>query len=271
VARELANIRGIVIDRLRGYYRTFVEDLRYQGLPVVLSKIVTKLVLPVAKLEFHILYVCDLTEPIGEQRARVDTEYRIELATEADLVSVLELQMGPPPAPAQGELSDVEEYQRAQFERQRSEAYGNLLMAMRAGEICFLFRIGDEVVHCNWMRFASSAFVPQRPVELEPDEVYMTDGYTAEHWRGRGVHVAVNAFMLRYAQSRGMTRAWTITDSTKAISRRGLRRVGGWQRSGQLLYITPRKLGRTWLVRLGGNVDPMFRRARREGEGSGAE
>lgn len=252
-----------MIDRLVGYYRTAVEDLRYQGLPVVLSKIVTKLVLPIARLEFHILYEFDLTQPIREQRARVDVDYRIELATEADLVGILDLQMPPAsPAPEEG-LSDAEEYQRVQFERMRAEGYGNLLMAMRAGETCFLFRIGDEIVHCNWMRFSTCAYVAQRPVELDPNEVYMTDGYTAERWRGRGVHVAVNAFMLRFAQEHGFKRAWTITDSTKAISRRGLRRVG-WHRSGQLLYITPRRLGRTWLLRLGGNVAPMFRRAQRD-------
>lgn len=254
-----------MIDRLRGYYRTAVEDLRYQGLPVVLSKIVTKLALPVARLEFHILYEYDLTRPIREHPARVDTEYRIELATEADLVNVVDLQM-PPPPPAPAELSDAEDYSRAQLERSRAEAYANLLTAMRAGEICFLFRIGDELVHCNWMRFSSCGHVAQRPVELDADEIYMTDGYTAEHWRGRGVHVAVNAQMLRYAREHGLRRAWTITDSTKAISRRGLRRIG-WRWSGQLLYVTPRRLGRTWLLRLGGNVEPMFRRARRDGLG----
>lgn len=256
----------IVIDRLLGYYRTAVDDLRYQGLPVVLWKILAKLAMPVAKLEFHILFEYDLRQPIEMPTARVDADYRIELATEADLASVLDLQIAPLPPLSEDTLSDAEDYQRAQIERLRADAYYNLLTAMRAGEICFLLRIGDELVHSNWMRFSTCAHVPQRPVELADDEIYMTDGYTAERWRGRGVHGVVNAYMLRYAQDRGLKRAWTITDITKGGSRRGVRRVG-WQRCGQLVYITPRKLGRTWLLRLGGNVEPMFRRAQREAIG----
>ena len=255
-----------MINGLRNHCRTAIADLRYQGLPVVLWKILAKLVRPVAKLEFYILFEFDLTQPIGEQAARIDAEYRIELATEADIVSIIDIQIGAPrPLPAES-LSDAQEYQRAEVARLRSSAHADLLQTMRAGEICFLFRVGNELVHCNWMRFSSCAHVPHRPVELASDEVYMTDGYTAERWRGRGVHGVVMAHMFRYARDHGFKRAWGVTEITKAASRRGVRRVG-WRQRGRLLYVTPRVLERTWLLRLGGDVEPMLRRAVREAEG----
>ena len=138
---------------------------------------------------------------------------------------------------------------------------GHYATAMRAGEECYVARADGVIVHSNWIRFHDNAPLDGRPVDLKPGEVYTTDAHTAQERRGLGIHEAVLMHMLQVAQRRGCHRAYTITDLTKAGSRRGVKRVG-WQRRGSILYVTPRGLQRTWLVRLGGDLEPMFDHAR---------
>ena len=248
-----------MIQRLRGYYQTAVADLRYQGPQVLLWRAVVKLFAPLLRLDLQILFEFDLRAPLEPRRARL--ECSIEQATEAELEDILDMQMKPLPPDAVSQLSDQGELQYAQLLRVRARAHDSFARAMRAGEICFIARVEGEIAHSNWIRFHDSGPVEGRPVDLTPGEVYTTDGFTAEHRRGMGLHEAVLTHMLRVAQQRGCHRAYTITDLTKAGSRRGVLRVG-WQRRGQILYITPRGLGRTWLLRLGGDLEPMFRHAR---------
>ena len=86
----------------------------------------------------------------------------------------------------------------------------------------------------------------------------MTEGFTVPQWRGKALHEAVNTHMLRFAQARGCHRALTITDFTNARPRRGVLRIG-WTQLGNHLFIAPRRLGRTWMLRLGGDVGPIVR------------
>ena len=248
-----------VFDRLRNYYETLIGDLRYQGLQVLLWRAAAKLCSPLVKLDLQILFEFDLTAPIAPRPARV--ECAIAQATEAELDEILDMQMRLPSAEAVAGFSDAEELAYAQLCRMRAKGLENFLTAMRAGELCFVARVEGAIAHSNWMRFHDCGPVDSRPVELDADEVYTTDGYTAEHRRGQRLHEAVNAHMMRFAQSRGCRRAYTITDLTKAGSRRGVRRVG-WRERGWILYITPRGLRRTWLLRLHGDLEPMFRQAR---------
>src|SRR6185295_10528522 len=100
--------------------------------------------------------------------------------------------------------------------------------------------------------------VTKRPIQLLPGEVYTTEGYTVKHWRAKALHEAVLSHMLRYAQDRGCQRGYTITDLVKAGSRRGVLRVG-WKQRGHYLFIAPKGLRRTWLVKLGGDMEPIVR------------
>jgi len=249
-----------VLQRLRGYYHTAIADLRYQGIEVFLWRAFVKLLSPLVKIDLHILYDKDLTVPIEQRQAKIDC--RIERATAADLDEIIDMQMPQPPSEAIDQLSDEQELQYAQLALARAKAKETFLRTMRAGEYCFIARVDGIVAHSNWTRFHDCAPVEGRPVDLQPGEIYTTDGFTDERWRGMRVHEAVLSHMLRFAQSRGCHLAYTITDLTKAGSRRGLGRVGGWRRRGQLLYVSPRGLGRTWLLQLSGDVQPMLRHAR---------
>ena len=246
--------------RIQSYYQTAIADIRFQGFEVLLWRTVVKVFSPIVKLDYQILFELDLTQPIEARQSRVECE--IKPATEIDLDDILDMQLKLPPVDAQSELSDAEEIEQVRLARVRANARETFLQALQAGEMCFVARVGGEVAHSNWTRFHDCAPVDSRPVDLLPGEIYTTDGFTDERWRGMRLHEAVLSHMLRFAQRRGCHRAYTITDMTKAASRRGLRRVGGWTRRGKILYISPRGLGRTWLVRLGGDIEPMFRHAR---------
>ena len=248
-----------MIATLRGYFHTAVEDLRYQGFEVFLWRIVVKFCSPLLKLDLQILFEIDLKQPLEERAARIDCT--IERAFEPDLDAILDQQLRLPPPEALDALSDIEELQHAQRALAREKARRSYTLAMRAGEECYVARVGGEIAHSNWIRFHDCRPVESRPVELAPGEVYTTDAFTSDVWRGKGLHEAVLTHMLRVAQQRGCHHAYTITDLFKAGSRRGVRRIG-WRERGRLVYITPRKLGRTWMVRLGGDVEPMFRQAR---------
>ena len=223
-----------LFQRLHATARIAVDDLRYQNAGVFLWRTVVKLLSPLVRLDLEILFDLDLTLPVEQRRAKI--ECRIERATEADLDAVM--RMHPPDA--------------------RATTRDAFLTAMRAGEHCFVARVDGEVAHSNWIRFHECAPLADRSVDLLPGEVYTTDGFTDERWRGLRLHEAVLSHMLRYGQSRGCHRAYTITNLTKAGARRGLRRVG-WRRRGKVLFIGARGLGRTWLLRLSGDVEPIFR------------
>ena len=248
-----------VLDRLRGYCETAISDLRYQGLQVLLWRGFAKLCSPLVKLDLQILFEFDLSSPITQRAARIECE--ISQAAETELDEILDMQMRLPAPETLVNLSDAEELAYAHLCRMRAKGLENFLAAMRAGELCFIARVEGEVAHSNWIRFHGCAPVESRPVELEAGEVYTTDGFTDERWRGKRLHEAVLTHMLRFAQARGCRRAYTVTDLTKAGSRRGVRRVG-WKVRGWILYITPRGLRRTWLLRLHGDLEPMFRQAR---------
>ena len=249
-----------MFQRLRGYYQTAVADLRFQGIEVFLWRATVKLLSPLVKIDLHILYDKDLTQPIEQKQAKI--ECTIGPATTGEIDEIVDMQMVLPPPEALNRLSDEEELMYAQLAQMRARAKETFLRTMRAGEICFIARVDGIVAHSNWTRYHDNGWVDGRPVDLQPGEIYTTDGFTDERWRGLRLHEAVLSHMLRYAQGRGCHLAYTITDMTKAGSRRGLGRVGGWRRRGRLLYVTPRLFGRTWLFRFGGDVEPMMRHAR---------
>jgi hypothetical protein len=248
-----------MFQKLRGYYLTALSDLRYQGVEVLLWRVVVKLLSPIVRLDQQILFEFDLTGTLSPRKPKVDVV--ISQAGPGDIDDILDMQMRLLAPEEVAQLSDVDELSYAQLLRVRKNAYDEYVAAMRAGEQCYVARANGTMVHSNWIRFHDNAPMAGRPVDLKPGEVYTTDAHTAEAWRGQGLHEAVLMHMLQVAQRQNNHRAYTITDRTKAGSRRGVKRVG-WQRRGSILYVSPRGLQRTWLVRLGGDLEPVFDRAR---------
>lgn len=248
-----------MFKKLRSFYLVAVADLRFQGINVLLWRIFVKLLSPVLRLDQQILFEFDLRGNLEARQPKVDLV--ISRADPSDIDEILDMQLLLLPPGEMGQLSDTEELRYAQMLVLRSDAHSDYAAAMRAGEQCYVARIDGAIVHSNWIRFHDNAPMDGRPVALKPGEVYTTDAHTLESRRGLGIHEAVLMHMLQVAQRQGCHRAYTITDLTRAGSRRGVKRVG-WQRRGSILYVSPRGLQRTWLVRLGGDLEPIFDKAR---------
>ena len=249
-----------MLERLQSYATTISNSLKYEGVSILLWRIVVKLVSPLAHLDHQILFEFDLTQPVAERHARIDCTIRP--ATEADIDAIVDGRVPPFPRLDWSELSDREEYEQAWNERICAEnrAYfrKKVTQWMRAGETCFIACIGNEVVHSNWIQFDWSRTANEREVALGPGEIYTTEGFTAEWCRGKGIHEAVNAAMLCYAKGLGCHHAYTITDLVKAGPRRGVVRLG-WRKRGHHVFITPNWLRRTWVIPLAGDVEPVLR------------
>ncbi len=244
-----------MFQNLRHYYRITVTDLRYQSVQVLLWRILVKLFSPVLKFDLQILFDLDLTQPVQVRQSKVACV--ITQAGEDAIDDILDMQM-PRLSPEQtAQLSDADELQHARMLRVRAKAYDTYLRSMRAGEQCFVARVDGVIAHSNWICAYGCAPTEACSVHLKPGEIYSTDGFTREMYRGLRLHEAVATYMLDLHKQRGYQRAYTITDITKAGSRRGVKRIG-WRRRGSILYLTPRHLKRTWLVRLDGDVTPLF-------------
>ena len=236
------------------------HSIRYEGVPILLWRALMRATSPLVIIDHQMLLEIDLTRPIEPRKARIDCV--VEQATEADLEEITWGRF-PDLAPVgDRELSDDEEYERAWYLRQRAQMGKSFLQStrewMRTGELCFVARVQGRIAHSNWLQFPGTGTPDQQPIRLLPNEVYTTEGFTVEHLRGLGLHEEVNVHMLQYAQSRGYTLAYTITDLVKAGARRGVLRVG-WSRRGHHLFISSRRLERTWVIPLGGDVEPIMR------------
>ena len=244
----------------RSYYRTAVSDLRFQGVEILMWRIMVKLLSPVLRVDIQILFDLDLTEPVPVRPAKIECEIRQTDAAELDEILDMQMQRLLPEQIAQ--LTDAQELQYAQLMRARAKAIDTYQKGLRAGERCYIARVDGIVAHSNWLRFHDCAPVDTCALDLKPGEIYTTDGFTREIYRGLKIHQAVATHMLRVAkEERGCVRAYTITDITKGGSRRGVYRIG-WRRRGTILYLTVRGLKRTWMVRLGGDLEPLFDHAR---------
>lgn len=246
--------------KLRGYYTTAVEDLRHQGLEVLLYRVAVKLVSPLARVDVQILYDMDLT--VWDNVLHATVPCTIERAGLDDLDEIVDMQ-APRLSPERiAALDDFQEVDYARQMRARARAVDTYRRQMLADEYCFVAKVDGAITHSNWLHFHDSAPTTNCPMQLSPGEVYSTDGFTAEAQRGKRLHEAVATHMLDFSKrERGCHLAFTITDMTKAVSRRALRRIG-WRRRGTILYVTPRGFERTWLMRLSGNLDPIFAHAR---------
>ncbi len=110
---------------------------------------------------------------------------------------------------------------------------------MRAGSLCFAARVDGRIVAYNWLCLWTAVGAGDVPMLLADDEVYTADAHTADAWRGKGIHPALNRAMLVHAQEMGFKTAYTLVRDDNAASLVTMRRVG-WTLSGTLLVFEPR-------------------------------
>ena len=224
------------------------ESLRYEGRLILFWRRLVDLAEPLGTIKLLTLCEADLEKEVVEQRARVDVT--LGQATEADVNRIV--------------ATAIAGHDPRDFPADRRRRMRQVLVDyFRRGDLCFVATVGKEIVHSNWMRFARSGPIlvtPGRYLILEEGQAYMTDGFTAVPYRGKGVHGAVNSHMLAYLKKAGYRRSHTFFVSDNVTSWRGLKRVG-WTIRARLLTLERKGEGRDALVwRLRGNPTNWLQR-----------
>jgi len=173
---------------------------------------------PFGELTRARLYEKDLTSPLTAFSAEAVT---ITQATASDIEQVAEL------ATSNG-TSDVAALRSLFLDR------------IQRGARCFVAKIDDQVVHCNWLIFDRLESWPsgQGPRVLRDGEAYCTDAYTVPAWRGRAIHTAVLYRMLFFLQEAGYRRAYTIVATANEASWKTHLRLR-WRLSGISISFKP--------------------------------
>jgi hypothetical protein len=165
-----------------------------------------------------VIYRKDLTLPLTSILARVPIE--VTQAIEADVPELLAVRPG---------------YSEAMLKER-----------FAAGARCFLARIGPRVVACNW--YTTDA-LEDDPFDFSPGpgEIYCFDAFTAEEFRGHGIHGELLYRMLLDAQMSGCTVAYTWVE-TRNINSWKTHFRSGWEEF--VLHSTVRWNGGATMERL---------------------
>lgn len=190
---------------------------------------------PLGEAHVWLMFKRDLRQPLQPYQAKVPFE--IELADKSQVHELAALYHADDPRRVAA---------KAEIYRTR----------LGAGSLCFVARIEGKVVSFNWLRVRGATGAAKVPMALQDDEIYTTNAYTAEAWRGQGLHPALNYAMLKYAQDKGFRIAYTMARADNARSLVTMQRVG-WVHSSALLCFEPARGQRKlrWLA--SGSPYPM--------------
>ncbi len=229
---------------LRWYYKRTIETLRYEGPHFLLWRIVRKCLSPLGTLGLENFFQKDLNKPLRNIRANV--ELTVTQATESDIEQLATLVKE-----RHGTWKNSERYSDLDIREM-------ILQRFQRGCKCFVGKVGEDMVHYNWISFHWEESVPAARcfIHLRDDEALCNDGFTPEAWRGKSIHTAVNNEMLRFLQKTGYRRGYTTSATQNKSSQKALYRVG-WTYSGTMLYFTPRRADKAWIYCIKGTLDPF--------------
>lgn len=232
-------------SQFRWYLRLAVDTVRYEGLHILLWRMVQFLFSPIGHLGVLSFCRMDLGQPLPEIPARVPVE--IDQATEAD-IDQLAMMVSSRYGPSQR--------QELFSERTIEET---IVDRFQHGAICFVARVRGEIAHYNWIFFHKYVWDPGGPcrISMGNHEALCDDGFTPEEWRGRGIHGAVNCAMLKFLQDSGFATAYTLVNSANLSSKKALDKVG-WDFFANLLYLSLRDARRPFAIELRGPIAPFM-------------
>ena len=203
--------------------------VRYEGIHFLLWRYFVWFVSPLGELKMVSLYRKDLSKTIPKYPAKVDLEIRE--ATDDDIEQVYRIWKELP-----DKITDEKTLQEFRISIIKQLKY------IRLGYWrCFVGRIGEKVVHYNWIffRVAQSASEDGRLVQLADDEAHLNIAYTRKKWRGKGIHTAVQREMLQYLRESGYRIAYTFGSTNNKPSFKTHNRLG-WEPIGIILRFLPR-------------------------------
>ena len=223
--------------------RLAVNTIRYEGLHVLLWRLLQYSLSPLGRLGMLSFCRKDLTQRLLENQAKVDLT--INQAIEADidqLAMLVSSRYGPS--------------QRRELFSERSIPE-TILDQFEHGAKCFVARIGEEIVHYNWIFFHKKIWEPGPCyITMGNHETLCDDAFTPEKWRGKAIHGAVHNEMLIFLQRSGFETAYTLVNSFNLSSKKALQKLG-WDFFANLLYFIPHKSQKTLALKVRGSIDPF--------------
>ena len=229
----------------RRYFWLVRNTYRYDGFVFLPWKLAVEALAPLGSLRLTSFYQKDLTRPLKKPSTKPGLTVCRAAMSDIDNLTTLAY-----------ERSDGEEGLK-DFMHWRIQT--KIVDLLRRGHLCFLGKVGEKVVHYNWIFFHWYDSILGRYVHLMEDEAFLNDAYTAEPWRGKAIHTLVQYHMLLYLQKAGYRRAYTLAFTDNRSSLQTHDRLG-WERTGLMLYFGTHKGNwlRFWRIR--GTLDPFMER-----------
>jgi RimJ/RimL family protein N-acetyltransferase len=230
-------------SQTRWLLRQGIDTIRYEGLHILLWRMLRLGLSPFCTLAIDSFCRKDLSQPLGETRTK--TDLAISQATEADidqLVALATKRYGPEYIRKWFKSRSIEETVREQFKKNAK---------------CFVGRIGTEMVAYNWLFFHQKEWSHGHYViSLHDDEALCDDAFTVEELRGKGIHGAIHNQMLLFLKQSGFRTAYTVVHTDNISSKKALKRLG-WNFYGTLLYFSPHKSDKVLMWQLRGPLEPF--------------
>ena len=225
------------------YIRRSLEALRYEGLHIFLWRTLTQCLSPLGTVQPWTFYRRDLTKPIAEVSSAA--EVLVALAGDADvgqLAALVSRRYGP---------MAIGPYKTLGIEP-------TIRHRLQRGLKCFVARVGPEIVHYNWLAFRCDESLGDTGgcIVLQNGEAYCTDAYTADSWRGKGIHTVVLRQMLVHAKEAGCHSVYTDVGSDNKSSWKTHERLG-WEVCGTAVDFTPRRARTSWRWHVRGGPGPF--------------
>lgn len=198
---------------------------------------------PIGELSCGLLFERSLADPIPPADNRLLASIR--LADESDLDAVCALYAGDP-------------WLWLGRNPQDRSARARYVDRLRRGELCYIATVEGRIAHVNWTCFSWGDALPEQPIMLQPGEIYTTDAFTPEPFRGKGLHALVLGTMLRDARERGLRHAYTLGQLDRPDALKGLNALG-WRNCGRVIYFLPRGRAKALFLSRRGTTEPLFR------------
>lgn len=221
----------------KGFY-----SVRYEGSHLLLWRMLQKSLAPLGELGITSFCRKDLTQPLKEIRAKVDLNISQVTEDEIAQLAMLEAQdLDPQNLQNPYSVQDIEEIIRKR---------------MQQGAICYVGKVGSELVHHNWIFFHKVESHLGYTANLSDHEAYFGISFTPSEWRGNGIHGAVNNHMLSVLQQSGFRMVYTRVELDNVASKKGLQSVG-WDFYGPLLYFISKQSDNVYRWEIRGPLDPF--------------
>jgi GNAT superfamily N-acetyltransferase len=222
------------------YLKRVGTTLRYDGVFAVALRLLAGCARPAGMLYMVRCYEKDLTKPPAAVPARA--AIRVVEATEGDIDELA------------ARVLQCSDRGREQGLDERKRVYALVRERLRKGQRCFVAKIDGRIVHYNWLGDESLNEPPRSFVALngrkrDRKEIFVEDAFTAESWRGMGIHTAVQHEILNAARDAGYRYAYAVVPVQNRSSWKAHER-NRWVLTAKVFYFRLHRTGHSvvWLI-----------------------